>query len=363
VNTVPFFEEPIADAGQLPFNRIGVVYCTSSQTAKGRECEKLADCEVVEVAHAAQGVLQARGYQVQLVDLNPGRMPELREYDWIINLTETIYGFPFADYEIAQQMEFLGIHFTGSGSHALKSCLDKAVTKARLMKYGILTPRYDVFYPGEEAQTKCRYPVIVKPVHEDGSIGITGDSIAWNAAELTPRIEKIHAVYHQAALVEEFIEGRDITASILGNGENAVVFPLSEITYTKHSPSKFLTFEAKWLSESTDFQTAVAQCPCSVDPLVETAIAQTALQAYHIMGCRDYARVDFRLMGDIPYVLEVNPNPCINPDDSGFVRCGKAAGISYADLIHQILLCSVGKNRKPPEWTPCELFNGSVMAE
>ena len=106
-----------------------------------------------------QRSLQRKGYFVELVDLDPMRIPDLQKYDWIINLAETIYGFPFADYEVAEKMERLNINFTGSGSLALKSCLDKAVTKAELMKYGVITPTYDVFYPGDPISTKCSYPV------------------------------------------------------------------------------------------------------------------------------------------------------------------------------------------------------------
>lgn len=328
--------------------RIGVVYCTSNETARGREFEKMADCEVVEVAHAVQAVLRGKGYAVQLIDLDPRQISLLKEFDWIINLTETIYGFPMTDYEIAEHMESSQINFTGSGSQALQSCLDKAVTKAELLKYGIMTPAYDVAYPRDPVGKKYLFPVIVKPVHEDGSIGISSDSIARGARELALCIDKIHSMYHQPALIEEFIEGRDITASILGNGDEAVVLPLSEIAYPNQGGTKFLTFEAKWMSETPDFKTSIAICPSELDPGAEAAIKQTALRAYRVMGCRDYARVDFRLRGNIPYVLEVNPNPCINPDDSGFVRCGKAAGISYADLIEKILICSV-QNHKVQE--------------
>lgn len=325
----------------LPIKNIGVVFCTPRESGNGREFEKLADLEVVDVAHAVQAALCKKGYYADLINLEPKRFNNLCKYDWIFNLTETIYGFPFTEHEVAAHMESMHIHFTGSASYVLKACLNKAVTKAKLMKYGVLTPAYDVFHPDNFFETKCRYPVIVKPVHEDGSIGISSDSIAWNDAQLKLRVEHINQVYHQAALVEEFIEGRDISAAILGNGRDAVVLPLSEIIYTSRSASKFLTFEAKWLSESVDYQSTAVSCPCVLDPQIESAVKQTALRAYQIMGCRDYARVDFRLKNNRPYVLEVNPNPCINPQDSGFVRCGMAAGFEYADLIHQILLTSV----------------------
>lgn len=108
------------------------------------------------------------------------------------------------------------------------------------------------------------------------------------------QVKKIHSLYHQAALVEEFIEGREINAAILGNGNEAIVLPLSEITYPYQRGPKILTFKGKWITELIDFQVSKAKCPCDLDPEVEATIKETALRSFQIMNCRDYARVDFR---------------------------------------------------------------------
>jgi D-alanine-D-alanine ligase len=324
-------------ASRLPVGKIGILYCTSNQFAKGREIEKVADCEVIDVACAVMDALAKHGYPAELVDLNPDRIEDLSQYDWIFNLAETIYGFPLADHEVVRHLEKCNIKFTGSGSTTLKTCLDKAATKCELLRKGIGTPPFEVFQPGKPVLNLLRYPLFVKPVREDGSIGISRESIVRNDAELCCQVEKIHHVYHQAALVEQYINGRDITASVIGNGDQAVVLPLSEITYPAQADQKFLTFQAKWVNDSAEFQHSKAQCPCKVTPQVEALIKDIALQAYHALGCRDYARVDFRLRGKNPFVLEVNPNPCINPEDCGFVRSGNAAGYSYADLVLKIL--------------------------
>jgi D-alanine-D-alanine ligase len=172
-------------------------------------------------------------------------------------------------------------------------------------------------------------------------VGINQDSIVHNDAELRCQVEKIHRMYQQAALVEQYIDGRDITVSVIGNGDQAVALPLSEITYPELAGPKFLTFEAKWLSDSPDYQVSAARCPAHVPPRLTRLIQSIALHAYHALGCRDYARVDFRLRGRYPYVLEVNPNPCINPDDSGFVRASKAAGLTYTAMVLKILTSAV----------------------
>ncbi len=344
-------------ASRRPIEYIGIAYNTSSQIPAGRENEKVADCEIIEVAHAIQAVLKKKGYQAELVDLDSDRIGELGRYEWIFNLTETIFGFPLRDYEIATKMEALKINFTGSGSITLRTCLDKAAAKRALLSARIDTPAYDVLQPGHPIHSSLEYPLFVKPVHEDGSIGINEDSVVKSEAELREQVDKVHRLYHQAALVEQYIEGRDITASIIGNGRQAIVLPLSEIFYPGQAGPKFLTFNGKWMSESPDFQGAKAQCPCAVSPQVEQRIKDLALRAYRLMGCRDYGRVDFRLRGECPFVLEVNPNPCINPDDSGYVRCGNAAGFSYDDLVLKILENSISNRLRvaSPAYYPAEL--------
>ncbi len=330
----------------LPVRSIGVIYCTSPQSAAGREFEKLADCEIVEVAHAVQVALKQEGFEAELVDLEPGKISDLQRFDWVFNLAETIYGYPLADHEIANLMEKNNIHFTGAGSTALRLCIDKAAAKYILLANGIDTPAFEVFQPEEPIHNLLEFPLFVKPVGEDGSFGIDEDSVVRNEAELKNQVRKIQRMYKQAAMVEQYIEGRDITASIIGSGELAAVLPLSEIIYEGSNSSRFLTFDAKWATKSIEFQESKATCPCGLPPDADGIIKEIALRAYQALGCRDYARVDFRLKRDRPFVLEVNPNPCINPEDSGFVCAAAAAGLSYNKMILAILSAAV-RDRAP----------------
>lgn len=327
----------------VPSMSIGVIFCATDILIAGREREKLADCEVIDVAHAVTAALQKEDHRVEPINLSETRIEDLRKFDWIFNLAETICGFPYTEYDIAEMLETYRIGFTGSGSSTMRDCQDKALTKARLLQHGILTPAYELYRLSDRVQTSLTFPLFVKPVHEDGSIGIADDSIVSTEGELAGKVQEIHRVYHQAALVEEYIEGRDITTSILGNGREAEVMPLSECVYLQQEGSKFLTFESKWVDESPAFRASMSTCPCELDPEVEVMMKAISLQCFQIMGCQDYARVDFRLKGRTPYVLEVNPNPCINPQDSGFVRSGKAAGFNYDDLVVRILEVSVNK--------------------
>jgi D-alanine-D-alanine ligase len=319
---------------------IGIIYATANGPARGREEEKVADIEVIEVAEAIYFCLKSCGYQVETVAVDPDNLESLRRFDWIFNLVESMYGFPLSDDQVAAQLERLNLPFTGSGSTALSVCRDKAKTKSELSHYGLLTPAYEV-YPQDilpaASKTRLRFPLIVKPLAEDGSFGINRNSRVETWSQLVYNVKCIHEMYRQPALVEEFIEGKDVNASILGNDENALVLPLSEMTYVLEDTPQFLTFDAKWLPNTDEYQSAKPHCPASLEPAVASLIEQQALKACRIMGCCDYVRVDFRLKGNIPYILEVNPNPCINPHDSGFVRSGLAGGYTYASLIEEIL--------------------------
>jgi D-alanine-D-alanine ligase len=325
---------------------IGVLYCSDDVIIPGREIEKLADYEITDTAAAVKSALEKKGHQVKLVKFDSNQVAELCKYEGIFNLTESICGFQFAEVHIAKILEDLGVPFTGSGSAALWTCLYKSAAKTLLKKYGIRTPRFETVNPGEKVKTNLEFPLIVKPDHEDGGIGIKSDSVVQSMPELVRKITEIHQVYRQAALVEEFIDGRDIKASIIGNGDDLTVFPLSEIVFSDdYVGPRILTFEEKWVEESQAFQQSASHCPCVLEDVIQDEIKMMAITAFRILECRDYAIVEFRLEGDMPYLIEVNPNPCINPVYTGFILAGEAYGFNYDEIINKILMHSMGKNK------------------
>jgi D-alanine-D-alanine ligase len=328
---------------QLKHNsqRIAVIYCVATAYSGEREIERLADEEIFEVATAVKAGLELNGYSAELIAVDPDNIGKLAVYDHIFNLVETIYGFPLTDYEVARKLEGLGIPFTGSSSHTLETCLNKASTKGYLAKYKITSPAYEVIELGGNLSVSLPYPLIVKPVHEDGCVGISVESKVTTQEQLEKQVVRIHAVYSQAALVEEFIEGRDITASIFGNDGETRLLPLTEIVYSDSEGPGHLTFDANWVAGSNEYQDSRSNVIGHLNGSLLHNIQYSALSAYRAMGCRDYARVDFRVRENIPYVLEVNPNPCINPDGAGFVKSAHAAGYSYPQLVTAILEMSI----------------------
>ena len=325
--------------------KIAIIYCAADQVPSGREQERIADGEVEEAAAAVKAALEAYGQAADVLRVHPGRLEALLDYAWIFNLAENVSGLDDLEYNITRGMEEMGLHFTGSGAAALKTCLDKASAKARLIQHGLLTPAYTVIYPGEAVETDLPFPLFVKPVQVDGSVGISADSQVHTPAELEARVREIHRLYQQAALVEEYIEGRDISAAIIGNGAEIQALPLSEVVYRPaFAGPRVLTYEAIWLDGSAAYANNDAVCPCQLSSQTRDLIMDMARSSYNALGCEDYARVDFRLHGDTPYVLEVNPNPCIHPDGSGFARSCQAAGLDFPAMIQMILEQSLRKH-------------------
>jgi D-alanine-D-alanine ligase len=154
-------------------------------------------------------------------------------------------------------------------------------------------------------------------------------------------------VHKQPALVEEFIEGREINVSVVGNYKTSyddlIVFPISEIDFAglPEDYPKIVSYNSKWMYKTVEFTGTKAVCPAkNMSPELEKLIQQTAKKVYNIVGASDYARVDFRVKDNVPYVLELNPNPDIASDvdeDTGFTRSGKAYGWTYETLIQNII--------------------------
>jgi len=273
--------------------------------------------------------------------------------DIIFNLCESVDGDPTQEMNIASLFEILKVPYTGSRALTLGLALNKSRVKEILHYYDIPTAAHylcgnsNKFKDDGYSKIKNKFPLIVKPSREDASIGIENKSIVYNDTELKTRIEYILDVHKQPALVEEFIEGREINVSVVGNykssDDDLIVFPISEIDFAglPEDYPKIVSYNSKWMYKTVEFTGTKAVCPAkNMSPELEKLIQQTAKKVYRIVGASDYARVDFRVKDNIPYVLELNPNPDIASDvdeDTGFTRSGKAYGWSYETLIQNII--------------------------
>jgi D-alanine-D-alanine ligase len=180
----------------------------------------------------------------------------------------------------------------------------------------------------------------VKPLHEDGSIGITAQSVVLSKRAFHEQVRYIHTEHNQDALVEEFINGRDVSISVVGSTNDLSVLPPSECIYLNSTSHPILTYDSKWIVDSHDFQNTQVICPTRLEKNLKNDLGQTSINAFRIMECKDYARMDFRIRNGVAYLLEVNPNPSIHPQEAGYSRSWKSTGKTYDQLILKILMSS-----------------------
>jgi D-alanine-D-alanine ligase len=266
--------------------------------------------------------------------------------DVVFNFIEIFNNDPRLELNIAGLFELLKIPYTGASPLALANCQSKVLTKEILSLNGILTPQFELYKEVQvRYQTKLKFPLIVKPVYEDASAGIEDNSVVRNEEDLNKQVTFIINDFNQPALIEEFIEGRELNISVMGD-ENPIVLPISEIDFSNMPDhlEKIVSFQAKWNPLHESYHKTIPVCPAILQKKIEKKAKEIALKAFQVMEVRDYARVDMRLSNDNQiYVLEVNPNPDLT-EGAGFMRSTEAAGLSYDDTL--VMIIKLALNRK-----------------
>lgn len=322
-----------------------VLYNAATATEKEGSQERLYPSNIVrEEVVAIEESLRNAGYSpcVLAVETFSGALIQtLLEISpkFVFNLCEEIDGRCELEMCFAGLLELMGIPYTGSDPFALGLALNKFHVKQVLRASGIPTARGALCYPGESPALLrgMRYPLIVKPAHEDASLGINSNSVCHSAEDLERQVGYIHEVYRQEALIEEYLDGREFNVSVIGDQEPEVL-AVSEIDFTglPDEEPKIVSYRAKWDEDSPLYSSTTPICPAPVSKRIESRIKDIAIRSYLTVGCRDYARIDMRTdaRGSI-HVLEVNPNPDISPR-AGFARAARAAGYSYPEIILRI---------------------------
>jgi D-alanine-D-alanine ligase len=260
--------------------------------------------------------------------------------DLVFNLTEAFAGDDTKEMNVAAYMDLLGIRYTGGGPHAHFLAQDKATAKKMFAFHGIKTPFFATAYRGRiEHAHDVSFPLIVKPVWEDGSIGIDAASVVNSVKELMERVEYIQNEFDSPALIEEYIDGREIYAAILGSYEHAQALPLVELDLSKlpEGTPKIASYDVKFEKETQAHKLTKSHLVSDLDEDMVGKLQETGLAAYQAVKLRDYGRVDMRLTskGEV-YVIEANPNPWLSSKQE-FAMAAKASGKSYTDLIGEIV--------------------------
>jgi len=261
------------------------------------------------------------------------------EADLVFNLTESYAGDDTKDVNIAAFLDLLEMRYTGSGPRGLHIGQDKALAKKIIGFHGVRTPSFVVADGGDfELSDKLSFPVIVKPCTGGGSVGIDAGSVVHSRQEMFERARLIQDELHCPALVEQYIEGRELYVGILGN-EPPVALPLVELDLSRlpEGMARIAVREVKSATETEAYKVTQSAVAKDLEPQVAARATEAALGAYRALQLRDYARVDLRVAADGKvYVIDANPNPWLVAE-AEFALAAREAGRSYPQLIGEIV--------------------------
>src|SRR5258705_4977166 len=260
--------------------------------------------------------------------------------DVVFNLTEHFNAVSAYDRNVAGLLEMLGVPYTGSSPTGLTLCKNKGMAKELLAYHKIRVPNFAIFSPGATIKrpSRLKFPLFIKPAEEEASYGISLDSFVENDEAFEERVRFIHEKMNQTALVEEYIEGREIYVSLLGN-DSLRVFPLREVIFTEllEAQLRFSTFKAKW---DDAYRKRWGIKNVFAEPFANGAdqrIVKICKAVYRALRIRGYGRIDLRVTpeGEV-VVLEANPNPNLDRDDE-FAQSASKAGVSFPRLVQRIV--------------------------
>jgi D-alanine-D-alanine ligase len=350
----------------------------NAPTWEGMSPDQWDDLDSPKTVKAIIAALEEGGHEAAFYEasiLPPHNLVErLQEYkpDLCFNIAESHFG-DGREAQIPSILEMLRFPYTGSKVLTLALALDKPMTKRILAYHGLPTPEFQVFESPDEpvdddllAGGELAFPMFVKPSREGTSMGISAECIVRTVAELRNQVAKQIRRYNQPILVEHYLNGREITVGMVGNLDLLAARRVSERIALADLPAGLtflppleIEFDAYPDSEAglytNHMKVELADefhylCPAPLDPELEDRLYRLAAAVFRVTGCKDVARVDFRLdttRNNQPYILEVNPLPGLNPGYSDLCLQAQAAGWPYERLINMIVELAVARQAVP----------------
>jgi D-alanine-D-alanine ligase len=307
-----------------------------------------------EVEFEVARALISRGHDVRLV----GFRNELDQLvsglraapaDVVFNLSERFRNVSALDSAITGLLDMLGLPFTGAGSQGLMLARDKALTKKVFHYQGLRVPHFAVFPPGKPVRrpSDLRFPLFVKPLDEDASVGISLASVVHDDQALMERVAFVHERFKTRAIVEEFIAGRELCVGVIGNAPARALPPIEMVFGgAKEDSERIATFNVKWSTKHREKNAIHNEIAQNLSEAVRARLHDVALRAYEAAELRDYARIDVRLAPDDEvYVIEANPNPYL-ADGEDLAWAAEEAGFPYADLIENIAEMAIARGKR-----------------
>ena len=324
---------------------------------------------VIAIAEELKKILVAAAYDVEMFGLGADPTVLWRELqswqpDVVFNLFEGNLHNPETESYVAGLLEWYGVPYTGSPFATLTLARIKHTAKKLLKGAGIATADFFVVDALPVPNSPLDFPVIVKPAKQDASVGVDQSSVCTNQQQLSDRVEFILATYGAPVIVEEYIAGREFNLAVISLPE-VQAMPPSEILFREEKPGMWgiLTYDSKWNPGTADYETEQPTFPADVPKPTAKRLMRLAEKVFRVMGCRDYARIDFRMnAAGKAYVLEVNPNPEIS-GDACFARCLHTGKITHDEFIVRIVEQARGRKNTPiPTFDPARTrtLNASV---
>jgi D-alanine-D-alanine ligase len=323
--------------------QVVLLYNEDTQVLKGDPHDLLAVQYTVTTSQYLYDALTSLGYSVKKIAVR-GSLEELEvtlcafspRETFLFNNCDAFNGNNRAAVDVIRLIERMGFKHTGAAADSIELCIDKSRSKQRLAQFGVPTPRYQV-YEQAEGEFNLSFPVIIKPIFEDASMGINIDSVVSNLESLFHKIEHIVNKYEQPAMVEEFICGRELAVAMWGN-ETVEILPIAEedFSWIRNPLERLLTFDSKWKTDSPYYLNIPARVPAILNRKEIQAIKKAAVESFHAVNLRDFGRVDIRLLEGIPYVIDINELPDLSPE-AGFWNSTRATGITYPMMVEGIL--------------------------
>lgn len=315
--------------------------------------QEMSDPENMYTEKDVLDALNANGFDVRLLGLLNDLAPlfeDVKEFkpDVIFNMADIFQEKTHFDKNIAAVLEMLGVPYTGASSGCLFICNNKALSKKILSFHRIKVPRFYTFYRNHKVwlPKKLTLPVVIKPLCEEASRGISQASVADNEKDFMERIKFIHESMNMDAIAEEYVEGRELYVSVLG-AKRLHVFPPRELKFGElpEDEPRIATFRAKWDDNYRDRWGIKSVFPGKLAEGLEEKITDICKRAFRALDMDGYGRFDIRVTDDgHVYIIEPNANPCIAKIDE-MAQSAAKVGIPYEKLIKKIVLNAFERNK------------------
>jgi D-alanine-D-alanine ligase len=300
--------------------------------------DSMEEYDSMETVNLIKASIEANGHQVTLLGGGKAFLDNIRteKVDLVFNIAEGQGNYRNRESQVPAVLEMLDIPYSGSDPLCLGICLDKELTKKMVAMEGILTPKWQMLSDIKQLHSidrkEFRFPLMIKPAHEGSSKGIRLSSVVMNMGQLETEAKRQFDSYNQALMIEEFIGGDEITVGITGNE------PPKVLAMMRILPQKKIEYFVYSVEVKRDYLKQVDyECPPKLDAQVIKKLEDASLKIFNIPGCRDFARIDFRLDNEgNPFFLEINPLPGLG-NHSDLVLMAHMMGIPHIELVNRIL--------------------------